>query len=46
MPITKAKNAVLQNQKSSTHSHAYESSYEDILPDITKEDMQVKQDID
>ena len=44
MPIAKSKNAVLQNKKTSSHSHAYESSYEDFLPKITEEDMRPKSD--
>ena len=34
MPLAKSKAAVLANQKSSTKSHAYESSYKDILPEL------------
>ncbi len=34
MPIDSSKRAVLQNQKESSHDHAYESTYEKILPDL------------
>ena len=34
MPINKSKAAVLANQKASTKTHAFESSYEDILPTL------------
>ena len=34
MPLAKSKTAILQNQQTSTHAHAYESNYEKILPDL------------
>ncbi len=34
MPINKSTAAVIANKKSSSKAHAYESSYEDILPDL------------
>ncbi|MCR4797706.1 MAG: 4Fe-4S dicluster domain-containing protein [Lachnospiraceae bacterium] len=38
MPIAKSRAAVLQNQKASTNAHAYESSYEEVLPMLAEED--------